>query len=89
MKLYRTLLIASLTFAAAQVLTPAAQARPPQHTFRYRNQRFFARWRADSKFAAVKFMRPRVPREYWRHRLQMAKAMGLNNVLRVLILESN
>ena len=23
---------------------------------------------------------PRVPREYWRHRLQMAKAMGLNTV---------
>src|SRR5438067_6581397 len=23
---------------------------------------------------------PRVPREYWRHRLQMCKAMGLNTV---------
>src|SRR5207249_2412927 len=23
---------------------------------------------------------PRVPREYWRHRLQMARAMGLNTV---------
>src|SRR5438093_11928609 len=23
---------------------------------------------------------PRVPREYWRHRLEMAKAMGLNTV---------
>ena len=30
--------------------------------------------------AAAKSTRPRVPKEYWRHRLQMAQAMGLNTV---------
>ena len=35
---------------------------------------------SGSRFAAAKSTPPRVPREYWRHRLQMAKAMGLNTV---------
>jgi beta-galactosidase len=79
MKLYRTLLIASLTVATSQMLTPAAQARPPQHTFAIGTNDFLLDG-ARFQIRCGEIHAARVPREYWRHRLQMAKAMGLNTV---------
>jgi beta-galactosidase len=79
MKLFRTLLIASLAFAAVQLPTSAAQARPPQHTFAIGTNDFLL----DGQRFQIRcgeIHAARVPREYWRHRLQMAKAMGLNTV---------
>jgi len=79
MKLYRTLLIASLTLAAAQIRIPAAATRPSQHTFAIGTNDFLL----DGERFQIRcgeIHAARVPREYWRHRLQMAKAMGLNTV---------
>jgi beta-galactosidase len=80
MKLYRTLIIASLTFASVQILTPnEAQARPPQHTFAIGTNDFLLDGHRF-EIRCGEIHAARVPREYWRHRLQMAKAMGLNTV---------
>jgi len=79
MKLYRTLLIASLTFAAAQIVTPAAPVHPPQHAFAIGTNDFLLDG-ARFEIRCGEIHAARVPREYWRHRLQMAKAMGLNTV---------
>lgn len=51
----------------------------PQHTFSIGTNDFLL----DGKPFQIRcgeIHAPRVPREYWRHRLQMAKAMGLNTV---------
>ena len=80
MKTYQTLLLASLTFAAAQILSPSiAEARPAAHTFAIGTNDFLL----DGQRFEIRcgeIHAARVPREYWRHRLQMAKAMGLNTV---------
>ena len=75
-----TLLMASLMLAVAQILTPSvAEARPPEHTFAIGTNDFLI----DGQRFEIRcgeIHAARVPREYWRHRLQMAKAMGLNTV---------
>jgi len=75
-----TLLIASLAFATMQILHPTiAEARPPEHTFAIGTNDFLL----DGQRFEIRcgeIHAARVPREYWRHRLQMAKAMGLNTV---------
>src|SRR5690242_1966480 len=80
MNLHRKLLMASLLIAAMQTASLAeTKTAAPGHTsaigtndFLLDGQRF--QIRCGEIHAA------RVPREYWRHRLQMAKAMGLNTV---------
>lgn len=80
MKFYRSLPLALLTFAAAQVLSPSiVEARAPEHTFAIGTNDFLL----DGQRFEIRcgeIHAARVPREYWRHRLQMAKAMGLNTV---------
>ena len=80
MKSYRTLPLALLAFAAAQVFNPCiVEARAPEHTFAIGTNDFLL----DSQRFEIRcgeIHAARVPREYWRHRLQMAKAMGLNTV---------
>ena len=56
-----------------------AQAKPPAHTFAIGTNDFLL----DGQRFQIRcgeIHAARVPREYWRHRLQMAKAMGLNTV---------
>ncbi len=74
------LIMAALMLAVAQILTPSvAEARPPEHTFAIGTNDFLI----DGQRFEIRcgeIHAARVPREYWRHRLQMAKAMGLNTV---------
>ena len=64
---------------AAMMLATNLPAHPPAHTFAIGTNDFLLdghrlQIRCGEIHAA------RVPAEYWRHRLQMAKAMGLNTV---------
>lgn len=75
--LFATLALASLTACVAQPvrLAPA----PASHTFAIGTNDFLL----DGQRFQIRcgeVHAPRVPKEYWRHRLQMAKAMGLNTV---------
>ena len=71
--LLATLALASCTACIAQPV------RPAPHTFAIGTNDFLL----DGQRFQIRcgeVHAPRVPREYWRHRLQMAKAMGLNTV---------
>ncbi len=75
------LLSALATFACALVaVASAAQPGPqPSHTFAIGTNDFLL----DGQRLQIRcgeIHAARVPMEYWRHRLQMAKAMGLNTV---------
>jgi len=72
-----------LIFASALALvfiaTSTAQTAPAPHSFRVEGGKFLL----DGKpfqIISGEMHSPRIPREYWRARLQMAKAMGLNTV---------
>jgi beta-galactosidase len=72
-----TLLVCWLSLVAYPV-TPV-RAQEAKHTFAIGEQTFLL----DGKpfqFRCGEIHFTRVPREYWRHRLQMARAMGLNAV---------
>ncbi len=74
MKVYHYFIVAVLMLGA--VFTSEAQ---PKHTFEIKNGDFYY----DSKPIKIysgEVHYPRVPKEYWRHRFQMLKAMGLNAV---------
>jgi beta-galactosidase len=61
------------------IFTSTAQAAEPAHTFAVGDDAFLL----DGKPYVIRcgeVHAARVPKEYWRHRLQMAKAMGLNTV---------
>jgi beta-galactosidase len=69
------------TVVAAILFPPAATAAdsPPKHSYAVGTNDFLL----DGQRFQIRcgeIHAPRVPREYWRHRLQMAKAMGLNTV---------
>src|ERR1022692_2175517 len=70
-------IMASIAFLA--VSTSGADNSFPKHTFVIGTNDFLL---DNQKFQirCGEIHAPRVPREYWRHRLQMAKAMGLNTV---------
>ncbi len=75
----RTLFLALLLFAAVQTASFAETKTAPQHTFAIGTNDFLL----DGQRFQIRcgeIHAARVPREYWRHRLQMAKAMGLNTV---------
>ena len=81
MKLARSLLLLSVA-ASLAVFSPiarAADAPAAKHTFAVGDQDFLL----DGKPFVIRCGEihfPRVPREYWKHRLQMCRAMGLNTV---------
>ncbi len=66
-------------FAAAVLLAANVFAAEPTHTFTIGTNDFLL---DGNKFQirCGEIHAARVPQEYWRHRLQMAKAMGLNTV---------
>jgi beta-galactosidase len=74
---------AAVAIAAVLVITPArfatAADSAPQHTFAIGTNDFLI----DGKRFQIRcgeMHAARIPREYWRQRLKMAKAMGLNTV---------
>jgi len=75
-----TLLIIAL---AAALSVPggglAVSPAPPAHTFVLAKDNFLLDGRPFQVIAGEMHF-ARIPREYWRHRLRMAKAMGLNTV---------
>ena len=68
-------------FSAVILLAGCAHSQPsaPRHTFAIGTNDFLL---DGNKFQirCGEIHAARVPKEYWRHRLQMAKAMGLNTV---------
>ena len=72
--------VASPAFAeTATAPAPAASASMPKHTFTIGDEDFLLDGQPFViRCGEIHF--PRVPREYWKHRLQMCKAMGLNTV---------
>ncbi len=80
MKLHRILLIAALVSSIQTVPDLAsAEEMPAKHTFAIGTNDFLL----DGQRFQIRcgeIHAARVPREYWRHRLQMARAMGLNTV---------
>ena len=72
----------ALAFTLVALLPACVSSQPnaaPKHTFTVGSNDFLL----DGKRFQIRcgeIHAPRVPREYWRHRLQMAKAMGLNTV---------
>jgi beta-galactosidase len=77
MKLIRPALKFAVNLAVA--LAAIARATPPEHTFAIGTNDFLL----DGQRLQIRcgeIHAARVPKEYWRHRLQMARAMGLNTV---------
>src|ERR1041384_3038405 len=73
----RWLCFTLLIIAALGVVN--SQAAPAKHTFQIGTNDFLL----DGNRFQIRcgeIHAPRVPREYWRHRLQMAEALGLNTV---------
>ena len=68
-------------FALALVALPArpAHSQSPAHTFAIANGSFLVDGKPFQIISGEMHF-ARIPREYWRHRLQMAKAMGLNTI---------
>ncbi len=63
----------------AMLLAGIAPAQPKRHTFALGDSEFLL----DGKpfqFISGELHPARIPREYWRHRIQMAKAMGCNTI---------
>ena len=66
-------------FAAAVLFAASLPAQTATHTFAIGTNDFLL----DGQRLQIRcgeIHAPRVPKEYWRHRLQLAKAMGLNTV---------
>ena len=57
----------------------ASSAKSPTHTFRLGTNDFLLDGR-PFQIRSGEIHPSRIPREYWRHRIQMAKAMGLNTI---------
>ena len=69
----------ALAALVALAVTSAASTRPTPHTFTLGTNDFLL----DGKPFQIRSgeIHPnRIPQEYWRHRIQMAKAMGLNTI---------
>lgn len=68
-----------LLLAAGSCWVPAAHAAPPTHTFALAPDHFMLDGKPFQMISG-ELHYPRIPREAWRSRLKMAKAMGLNTV---------
>ncbi|WP_205711157.1 glycoside hydrolase family 35 protein [Hymenobacter sp. HDW8] len=72
--LLRALLLGALTLAAA-----STHAQTPKHTFTLGDESFLLDGKPFQMISG-ELHYPRIPREAWRHRIRMAKAMGLNTI---------
>jgi beta-galactosidase len=68
-----------LSFALFPVALVAQPAQPATHTFRTEGGKFLLDGK-PFRIISGEMHYPRIPREYWRARLRMAKAMGLNTI---------
>ena len=81
MSIMRRILVAlsSCTLLATVIAlcseVPVASAATPEHTFSIGTNHFLLDGR-PLQIRCGEVHGPRVPKEYWRHRLQMARAMG-------------
>ena len=75
----KALLHSLLLIGALMLGTGVTQAQTAQHTFVIGTNDFLLDGRTF-QIRCGEIHAPRVPPEYWRNRLQMAKAMGLNTV---------
>ena len=68
-----------LAVAAPAAALDSVSADLPNHTFRVSGDRFVL---DDKPFAvrAAELHYPRIPQEYWDHRIKMVKALGMNTV---------
>ncbi len=74
-----TLCTALALFAVATSSVPAAAASPAPHRFEIGTDTFLLDGQ-PFQIRCGEVHAPRVPPEYWRHRLRLVKAMGLNTV---------
>ncbi len=72
-------LLLLLGLATALLLRPMVAAAPAKHTFAIGSDAFLLDGQ-PFEIRCGEIHAARVPREYWRHRLQLARAMGLNTV---------
>ena len=75
----RVTIVSCLAFVLALQAAAAGSAKSPAHTFQLGTIDFLL----DGKPFQIRSgeIHPnRIPREYWRHRIQLAKAMGLNTI---------
>ena len=72
--LLRTLLLGILILTAAPT-----QAQAPRHTFALGDESFLLDGKPFQMISG-ELHYPRIPKEAWRHRIRMAKAMGLNTI---------
>ena len=72
-------LVTALFTVTKLTAADAPEASPAKHTFVIGTNDFLLDG-ARFQIRCGEVHAPRVPREYWRHRLQLAKAMGLNTV---------
>ena len=71
--------MAILTALVALAVTSAASANSTPHTFTLGTNDFLLDGR-PFQIRSGEIHPNRIPKEYWRHRIQMAKAMGLNTI---------
>ena len=77
MKLFPSLVLGAALFATG--VSPLLAQAAPKHTFEIGEQELLLDGkRMQIRCGELHFAR--VPKEYWRHRLQLCKAMGLNTV---------
>jgi beta-galactosidase len=69
----------NMALAGAVMSSAAETAPPPAHAFAIGSEDFLLDGQ-PLQIRCGEIHAARVPREYWRHRLQMARAMGLNTV---------
>ncbi len=74
-RLLKPALAGLLTFVAVNT----GLAKPPQHTFTLGTNDFLLDGSAF-QIRAGEIHPSRIPPEYWRHRIRLAKAMGLNTI---------
>ena len=75
---FRTLVLGALTLAISPALAQST-ATPPTHTFSTQGDHFTLDGK-PFKVLSGELHYARIPREYWRARLKMAHAMGLNTI---------
>ncbi len=75
----RLLRLSILCTAALLAFACTRQTAPASHTFEIRDGQFFYD-SMPTRILSGEMHYPRIPHQYWRHRLQMLKAMGLNSV---------
>ena len=71
--------VALTFFAFATLISTSANGAPAKHTFVIGTNDFLLDG-SHFQIRCGEIHAARVPREYWRNRLQMARAMGLNTV---------